>query len=245
MSLKNNYVPSEISGMKTQRKFHMENKFLFIGALGAFFLASAATLVSDMHGLGDWFISSLQSRKYALNPASIYGTPYTIAGYFGEPLLILSIAMLTVGLYGSWLKYHKLIALIAMGIGILYILERVFWSYVTINFANSIQSHPVIDDYTMLTQVGLLKGLGALFGRLIGGFGFSTALTILFFNMRNPYGIAGGLIVLIAMLIGMLAKIYFMNHVSAAVLTTFVISMVIKNFGIVFMGVGLLTESLK
>ncbi len=36
-----------------------------------------------------------------------------------------------------------------------------------------------------------------------------------------------------------------MNHVSATVLTIFIISMVIKNFGIVFMGVGLLTESLK
>ena len=224
----------------------MENKLLFIGALGAFFPATAATLVSDMHGIGDWFISSLQSRKYALNPAPIYGTPYTIAGYFGEPLLILSIAMLTVGLYGSWLKYHKSIALIAMLIGILYIVERVFWSYVTINLANHIQMHPTIHEYTALTQAGFLKGLGAFFGGLIGGFGFSTALTIFFFSIRNPCGIAGGLlIVLAAMLVGMPAKIYFMNHVSAAVLTIFIISMVIKNFGIVFMGVGLLIEAFR
>lgn len=223
----------------------MENKLLFIGALGAFFLATTATMVSDMHGIGDWFISSLQSRKFALNPAPIYAAPYTIAGYFGEPLLIISIAMLTVGLYGSWLKYHKSIALIALVIGILYILERVFWSYVTINFSSSIQSQPVINDYTALTQAGFLKGLGALFGGLIGGFGFSTALTLLFFSLRNPYGIAGGLIVLAAMLIGMPAKIYFMNHVTSAVLTVFIISMVVKNFGIVFMGVGLMTESMK
>ena len=186
----------------------MENRLLLIGALGAFFLATAATLVSDMHGTGDWFVSSLQAQKYALNPAPIYGAPYLIAGYFGEPLLILSIAMLTAGLYGSWLKYHKSIALIAMGIGILYILERVFWSYVTVNFANSIQSDPIIEDYTLLTQAGFLKGLGALFGELIGGFGFSTALTIIFFTIRHPYGIAGGLVVIAAMLIGMPAKIY-------------------------------------
>lgn len=223
----------------------MENKLIFIGALGAFFLATAATLVSDMHGIGDWFISSFQVRKYALNPAPIFAAPYTIAGYFGEPLLILSIAMLTVGLYGSWLKYHKSIALIAVCIGILYILERIFWSYVTTNFANSIQIHPTITDYAVLTQAGFLKGLGALFGGLIGGFGFSTALTILFFSLRNPYGIAGGLIVIAAMLIGMPAKIYFMNHVSSTVLAIFIISMVIKNFGIIFMGVGLLTETLK
>lgn len=230
---------------KTKRSIFMENKMLFIGALGGFFLATAATLVSDMHGIGDWFISSLQVRNYALNPAPIFGTPYTIAGYFGEPLLVLSITMLTVGLYGSWLKYHKTIALIAMIVGILYILERIFWSYVTINFANSIQIHPMTNDYTVLTQAGFLKGLGALFGGLIGGFGFSTVLTIFFFSIRNPYGIAGGLIVIAAMLIGMPVKIYFMNHVSATVLTTFIISMVVKNFGIVFMGVGLLTESLK
>jgi len=223
----------------------MENKLLFIGALGAFFLATAATLISDMHGIGDWFVSSLQTRKLALNPAPIYSAPYSIAGYFGEPLLILSIAMLNAGLYGSWLKYHKSIALIAMVIGILYILERIFWSYVTINFANSIQSHPMIDDYTVLTQAGFLKGLGALFGGLIGGFGFSIALTMLFVSLRNPNGIAGGLIVLVAMLIGMPAKIYFMEHVSSAVLTIFMLSMVIKNFGVVLMGVGLLLESLQ
>lgn len=184
----------------------MENKLLFIGALGAFFLVTTTTLVSDMHGIGDWFISSLQTRKYALNPAPIYSAPYTIAGYFGKPLLIISIAMLTTGLYGCWLKYHKSIALIAMGIGILYILERVFWSYVTINFANSIQSHPIISDYNVLTQASFLKGLGAFFGGLVGGFGFSAALTILFFTIRNSYGMAGGLIVLSAMLIGMPVK---------------------------------------
>ena len=223
----------------------MENKLLFIGALGAFFLATAATLVSDMHGIGDWFISSFQIRKIALDPASIYAAPYTIAGYFGEPLLIVSVAMLTVGLYGSWLKYHKSIALIALIIGILYILERVFWSYVTINFANSIQMQPAIHDYTTLTQAGYLKGLGALFGGLIGGFGFSTALTIFFFSLRNPYGTAGGLIVITAMLIGMSAKIYFMNNVSATLLTIFIISMVIKNIGIILIGAGLLQEAWK
>ena len=68
---------------------------------------------------------------------------------------------------------------------------------------------------------------------------------MLFFSLGNPYGIAGGLIVIAAMLIGMPAKIYFMDHVTATVLTTFIISMVIKNFGIVFMGVGLMTEALK
>ena len=223
----------------------MENKLLFIGALGAFFLATAATLVSDMHGIGDWFVSSFQVRKYALDPAPIFATPYTIAGYFGEPLLILCIAMLTVGLYGSWLKHHHSIALIAVVIGILYILERVFWSYVTINFANSIQILPAINDYTQLTHAGFLKGLGALLGGLIGGFGFSIALTLLFFSIRNPYGIAGGLIVLATMLIGMPAKIYFMNHVSSTVLTIFIISMVIKNFGVILMGVGLLYEAWK
>jgi hypothetical protein len=223
----------------------MANKLLSIGALGAFFLATSATLVSDMHGLGDWFISSLQTSKLALNPASIYGAPYTIVGYFGEPLLILSIAMLNVGLYGCWLKYHKPIALVAVGIGVLYMLERVFWSCVTVNFANSIQSHPIVNDFSVLTQAGFLKGLGALFGGLIGGFGFSTSLTTLFFSLRNPYGIAGGLIVLAAMLIGMPAKIYFMNHITSTVLTVFLVSMVIKNFGIVFMGVGLLFEAWK
>ncbi len=179
----------------------MENKLLFISALGAFFLATTATLVSDMHGLGDWYLFS-ESAKVCFESSPIYGTPYTIADYFGEPLLIISIAMLTAGLYGSWIKYHQSIALIAMLIGILDILERVFWSYVTINFADSIQIHSTVNDYTVLTQAGFLKGLGALFGGLIGGFGFSTALTIIFFSLCNPYGIAGGLIVIATMLIG-------------------------------------------
>jgi hypothetical protein len=80
---------------------------------------------------------------------------------------------------------------------------------------------------------------------LIGGFGFSIALTMLFFSLRNPFGMAGGLIVIAAMLIGMPAKIYFMNHVTSTVLTTFMLTMLIKNFGIVFMGMGLLMEAMK
>jgi len=223
----------------------MENKLLLIGSLGSLFLSIAATMVSDMHGIGDWFISSLQIRKFPLDPASIYSVPYTIAGYFGETLLIISIAMLNIGLYGCWLKYHKSIALIAMAIGILYIFERIFWSYVTTNFANTISIFSTISDYSVLTRAGLLKGIGALFGGLIGGFGFSIALTILFFSIHNPFGIIGGLVVITTMLIGMPAKIYFMNHVTPSVLIVFIISMVIKNFGIALMGVGLITESIK
>jgi hypothetical protein len=223
----------------------MENKLIFIGALGAFFLATAATLVSDMHGLGDWYISSLQVKNIALDPAKIFATPYQIAGFFGEPLLIISIAMMTSGLYGCWLKYGKAVALVAVAIGILYLLERIFWSYTSLNFAQNIQIHTRIEDYSVLKQAGLLKGIGALLGGVIGGFGFTTVLTLFFTSIRNPYGIAGGLIILLAMIIGMSAKIYFMNHVSPVVLTVFMISMVIKNFGIVFLGVGLITESLK
>jgi hypothetical protein len=40
-------------------------------------------------------------------------------------------------------------------------------------------------------------------------------------------------------------KLYFMNHVTSTVLTVFVASMVIKNFGIVFIGVGMIVESMK
>lgn len=223
----------------------MENKLLFIGAFGFFFLAVAATLVSDMHGVGDWFVSSMQVKNLPLNPAEIYSTPYVIAGRFGEPLLIIAIAMVLAGLLGCWQKYHIPVARVAMTIGCLYILERVFWSYVTVNFANSILNHSIISDYTILTKAGLLKGIGALLGGLIGGFGFTTVLTLLFYRIHNPFGIAGGLIVLATMLIGMPAKIYFMDHVSSIVLTIFILCMVVKNFGIVFMGVGLITEALK
>lgn len=223
----------------------MENKLLLVGAFGAFFLATAATLVSDMHGIGDWFISSMQVKSLPLAPANIYSAPYTIAGRFGEPLLILSIAMIVAGLFGCWQKYHVPAAIVAMIIGCLYILERVFWSYVTLNFANSILAHTLISDYTVLSRAGLLKGIGALLGGLIGGFGFTTALTFLFFRIHNPFGIVGGIIVLATMLIGMPAKIFFMEHVNSLVLTIFILCMVFKNFGIVFMGVGLIRETFK
>lgn len=36
----------------------MVNKLLFLGAIGAFFMATSATLVSDMHGIGDCFNGS-------------------------------------------------------------------------------------------------------------------------------------------------------------------------------------------
>lgn len=223
----------------------MENKLLFIGALGAFFLATTVTLVSDMRGLGDWYISSLASAKVCFE----------------------SSAHLRNAIHHRWLfrrtavdhlhrHAHRRSLWKLAQISSVHCADRHAHRYPVylgksvlelrhINFADSIQIHSTINDYTVLTQAGFLKGLGALFGGLIGGFGFSTALTILFFSLRNPYGIAGGLIVIATMLIGMPAKIYFMNHVSSTVLNIFIISMVIKNFGIAFMGVGLLTESLK
>ena len=223
----------------------MENKLILIGALGAFFLATAATLVSDMHGIGDWFISSLQVSKYALNPAPIYAAPYTIAGYFGEPLLILSIAMLTVGLYGCWLKYHKSIALIAMVIGILYILERVFWSYVTTNFANSIQTSSNHQRLLSTHTSRFPERTWCPVWRADWWFWILNCPNNIFLQPPKPLWHRRWFDRLASMLIGMPAKIYFMNHVTPTVLTIFIISMVIKNFGIVFMGVGLLKESLK
>jgi len=223
----------------------MEDRLLFIGAIGAFFLAVGATFVSDMHGIGDWFVSSMQIRGLPLSPAQIYSAPYSLAGYIGEPLLMISIALFTTGFYGSWLKYHKVISLLVVAVGVLYLLERVFWSYVTINFSRAIQAWPVIQDYSVLTTPGLWKGIGALLGGIIGGLAFSTLITVFFFSIDNIYGKIGGLVVIITMLIGMPAKILFMNNVSFPIVAVFITSMIVKNFGIVFMGVGLLTESLK
>jgi|GEM_PF-765999 len=221
------------------------NKMLLIGTIGAFILAVSATLVSDMHGIGDWFISSFQKANVPLNPTKPFGAPYLAAGYLGEPLLILSIILFTIGFYGAWLKYHKTIALLVVIVGALYVLERVFWAYVTINFSHAIGSSPVIGDYQVLKNAGFLKGLGALFGGIIGGFLFSTLITIFFFLINNTYGKIGSLIVVISMLVGMPVKILFMNNVSFSFVSIFLLSMVIKNIGIIFMGLGLFTESLK
>jgi hypothetical protein len=223
----------------------LENRLMLIGAMGAFFLAIAATLVSDMHGIGDWFVSSKQIRGLPLSPAQIYSAPYSITGFIGEPLLMISIAMFTAGFYGSWLKYHRVISLWVVGVGVLYILERIFWSYVTINFSRAIQAFPEIQDYSVLTTAGLWKGIGALLGGIVGGFAFSTLITVFFFSIDNTYGKIGGLVVIISMLIGMPVKILFMSNVSFPVLAVFITSMVVKNFGIVLMGLGLLIESLK
>jgi len=223
----------------------MANKMLLIGTIGAFILAVGATLVSDMHGIGDWFVSSFQKVNVPLNPAKPFGAPYLAAGYLGEPLLILSIILFTIGFYGAWLKYHKTIALVIVIVGVLYVLERIFWAYVTINFSNAINSLSVIGDYQSLKNAGFLKGLGALFGGIIGGFLFSTLITIFFFLINNTYGKIGSLIVLISMLVGMPVKILFMNNVSFSFVSIFLLSMVIKNIGIIFMGLGLFTESLK
>jgi hypothetical protein len=222
---------------------HVEKRLMFVGAIGAFFLAVGATLVSDMHGVGDWMISSMQVRNLPLSPSSIYSAPYSIAGFIGEPLLIVSIAMFTTGFFGTWLKYRKAISLALVVVGGLYLLERVFWSYVTLNFSRALQALPVIQDYAVLTTAGFLKGMGALLGGILGGFTFSTLITVFFFKVGNPYGKAGGLVVLLSMLIGMPAKLLFMNNVSFLLVAVFMTSMVVKNFGIVFMGIGLLRES--
>jgi hypothetical protein len=223
----------------------LADKMLLIGTIGAFVLAVGATLVSDMHGIGDWFVSLFQKANVPLKPTKTFGAPYLAAGYLGEPLLILSIILFSIGFYGAWLKYHRTLALVIVIVGALYVFERIFWAYVTINFSHTINSLPVIEDYQVLKNAGFLKGLGALFGGIIGGFLFSTLITIFFFLINNTYGKIGGLIVIISMLVGMPAKILFMKNISFRLVSIFFFSMVIKNIGIIFMGLGLFTESLK
>jgi hypothetical protein len=223
----------------------LADKMLLIGTIGAFVLAVGATLVSDMHGIGDWFVSSFQKANVPLKPTKTFGAPYLASGYLGEPLLILSIILFAMGFYGAWLKYHRTLALVIVIVGALYVLERIFWAYVTINFSHAINSLPAIEDYQVLKNAGFLKGLGALFGGIIGGFLFSTLITIFFFLINNTYGKIGGLIVIISMLVGMPAKILFMKNISFRLVSIFFFSMVIKNIGIIFMGLGLFTESLK
>ncbi len=47
----------------------MEDKLIFIGALGGFFLAIASTKGSDRHKTGDLVIACLQTQNSPLNPA--------------------------------------------------------------------------------------------------------------------------------------------------------------------------------
>ena len=85
----------------------LANNMLLIGTIGAFILAVGATLVSDMHGIGDWFISSFQKVNVPLSPTKPFGAPYLAAGYLGEPLLILTIILFTIGFYGAWLNITR------------------------------------------------------------------------------------------------------------------------------------------
>ena len=52
-----NFRSSHIRKIRIE-KVKMVNKLLFLGAIGAFFMATSATLVSDMHGIGDCFNGS-------------------------------------------------------------------------------------------------------------------------------------------------------------------------------------------
>lgn len=221
------------------------NKLMLIGSLGAFLLAVGATLVSDMHGIGDWYVSSLIQKGAPLYPTNVFSAPYYVSGLLGEPLLILSIILFTLGFYGAWMKFHNTFALILIFVGCLYMMERMFWSYVTVNFGHAVSSMANPSDYSTLKYPGFLKGMGALFGGIVGGFLFSLFITLFFFSIHNTYGMIGGIIVLVTMAVGMPAKIAFMNNISVQLVSIFMVSMVIKNVGIIFMGLGLFTESLK
>ncbi len=221
------------------------NRMMFIGALAGFCLAIVAQIVSDMHGIGDWDVSYLQISNQPLNPAYPYSTPYTIAGLIGEPLLIVSIIAFSFGFFGSWLENKQTISIVVFIVGLLYAMERIYWSYSAINFGNAIKQVEVLFDYSLLQRAGYLKGIGALLGGIIGGFGFSTAITIYFFSTNQLFGKIGGFIVIGSMLVGMPAKILFMDNISALLVFIFMGSMTIKNIGIALMGVGLLIQSLK
>jgi hypothetical protein len=192
-------------------------------------MAVFAQFVADFHGL----VSMYQ------NTVSIPFEIYLIIGMVGEPILIVSALMVSLGFWGAWEKYKNKWARIICYTFLIYSLERCFWAYADINFVVMIQNFAIIQDPAQTRLAGMLLGLAALLAGITAGVAISIEMAVYFHQMNDRQGFHASILILIAMIAGMISKILSMYLLPMMLTVVFLIAMGTKSVGLGLIGINL------
>jgi hypothetical protein len=203
------------------------NNKLKIGAVGCTALGIFAQFVADFHGL----VSMYQ------NTISIPPNIYLIIGLVGEPILIFSIVMISIGFWGAWEKYEIKLARTLSITFVIYSLERCFWAFSDINFALTLQKYSASHEDVQLA--GMLLGISALIAGITAGIVISSQMALFFYRLKNRLGFNACILIITSMIIGILSKIATMYTLPMILTIVFLISMGGKSIGLGLIGISL------
>lgn len=203
------------------------NNKLKIGAIGCIILGVFAQFVADFHGL----VSMYQ------NTISIPPNIYLIIGFVGEPILIFSILMVSIGFRGIWKKYKIKLARVLSISFIIYSLERCFWAFSDINFAFTQQKYSA--SYENVQFSGMLLGISALIAGITAGIIISSQMALFFYKLKNRLGFNASILIITSMIIGIFFKIMAMYTFPMILTIVFLISMGAKSIGLCLIGISL------
>ncbi|MGD0338340.1 MAG: hypothetical protein ABSB78_06095 [Bacteroidota bacterium] len=203
------------------------NNKLKIGALGCIVLSVFAQFVADFHGL----VSMYQ------NTISIPPNIYLIIGFVGEPILIFSILMISIGFWGAWEKYNIKLARTLSITFVIYSLERCFWAFADINFALTLQKYGA--SHENIQFAGMLLGISALVAGITAGIVISSQMALFFYKLKNRLGFNACILIISSMIIGIFSKIMTMYTLPLILTVVFLLSMGGKSIGLGLVGISL------
>lgn len=218
-------------------------KWMKTGAIACGIMAIAAVIVSDMHATQDLVIVLAQAKGsvFLLPEGSAF--PYWLAGLVGEPILITAIYIFGLGFIGAWKKTGEKTAKKAGVLAFIYGTARIFSAIAAALYAMAVESVQVTGDLTKLVFPGMLKGVSVLIAGIIGGIIFASFIALYFSRTGVKLGKIGGMIVVIAVAMGIPVKTLATWILPYVLTGAFLLLMAVKSVGLVFVIIALYQQA--
>ncbi len=218
-------------------------KLMKAGAIAGIVLAVVAVLVSDMHSVPDLVITVAQRRGNMITLPEGLAFPYWVAGAIGEPVLIVSIVIFGLGFLAAWRQTGERAAKAAAIVAFVYAAERIFWMAATLNYAVAVGTVQATSDLSSLALPGMLKGIAALIAGITAGIVMASFLMVYFSRTGIALGKTGGLLVVLAVPVGIVVKTLTLWVWPYEMTVIFMLSMGAKSVGIALMSIALYQQA--
>ncbi len=168
--------------------------------------------------------------------------PYKVSGYIGNPILGIFIIVLGLTFYLLFRKNNNKTTLFAS-------ISLIMWGFTGFIAAigDSLYANAVLKfingaDISVLIVPGYVRGLSALIIGILGGIVFSI-LTLVNFKKNNNYlGVAGAVIMIISVIIGIIVKTYSIYQNQWLLMGIFLVMMIFKSIGLTLISIAIRKE---
>jgi hypothetical protein len=208
-------------------------------AVAGLAMAIVSLLVSALHSMPDVAITLARNGAITSFPPTMLSFPYWVAGTVGDPIVIVTAAVVGIGLLAAARRTGQRTARSAAYGAFCYAGVRAVWAITTILYASALGNLTPGSNLSDLASLALLKGLAGAAVGITGGLVMASFLLLYFARTKVYVGKTGALLIMMSVPFAMLSKAssgFLWTYVMAALS---LILMAVKSIGIGMMSVAL------